>query len=332
MKDRSSGPRRKAVADESGVTLVLLSLFIVALFGFAALSIDVARVFQEQRHIQIAADAAALAGATLLTNATQDAEVVMKEANAVAMANDVAAKEIHAGQGHYTGNNPNQVQIGVWTNGIFDANHTTPQGRYNAVRMPVHREVDLMFAKVVGMSTMDPKVRSVAMLDSVGCPQGPSPLGVTSNILAGATIGSTITVGEKQGESGQWGQLDFNGGIQTSGDWEKAMLNGYTGTVCVASSLHADTNPGADRVKKTMQELLDSGQTIIVPMIPTFDNVYGQVSVDIIGFVGLQVVGLNDHGSGSTMEITFKYVSALTSGPGGGPSGDVFAKTRTLVQ
>jgi hypothetical protein len=255
----------------------------------------------------------------------------MKEANAVAMANDVAAKEIHAGQGHYTGNNPNQVQMGVWTNGIFDANHTTPQGRYNAVRMPVHREVDLMFAKMVGMSTMDPKVRSVAMLDSVGCPQGPSPLGVTSNILAGATVGSTITVGEKQGDAGQWGQLNFDDSTHTSKDWEAAMLGGYTGRVCVASSLSTDTDTGANHVKQVMQELLDSGQTIIVPVVSTLD-LSGQVPVDTLGFVGLQVVGLNEQGGGSNIQITFKYVRALTSGPGGGPSGDVFAQTRTLVQ
>ncbi len=49
--------------DERGVSIVLLVASIVALFGMAALTIDVGILLQERRHLQNAADAAALAGA-----------------------------------------------------------------------------------------------------------------------------------------------------------------------------------------------------------------------------------------------------------------------------
>ena len=42
---------------------VLIILAIVALFGFAALAVDIGRLYAERRRIQSAADAAALAAA-----------------------------------------------------------------------------------------------------------------------------------------------------------------------------------------------------------------------------------------------------------------------------
>src|SRR5512135_850844 len=46
---------------ERGQALVLIVLAIVAMFGFAALAVDIGRLFAERRRIQNAADSAALA-------------------------------------------------------------------------------------------------------------------------------------------------------------------------------------------------------------------------------------------------------------------------------
>ena len=323
MKYRLCKLSHEIAANESGTALVLLTVFIVALFGFAALSLDVGCVYQEQRHIQIAADAAALAGATLLTNQNQNVGLIRKEAKAIAGANGVKPNEIAA-------SSSGDIQVGLWTNGTFSANTTGPEGRYNAVQVPARRKVNLMFARVVGMNFMNPAVDSVAIVDSVRCPWAASPLGITSNALADATIGSTFIVGEKVGSAGQWGALNFEGRTHTSGEWEAAMLNGYTGAVCAATSVPTETDPGANDVKQVMEKLLASGQTIIVPVVNDLD-LAGATAVETFGFVGLQVVGLSVQG-GSKMQITFKLVSVMTSGPGGGPTGPIFAQTRGLVR
>lgn len=51
--------------DENGQTLVLTALTMIAMFGFLALALDVGILFKERRAMQIAADAAATAGALI---------------------------------------------------------------------------------------------------------------------------------------------------------------------------------------------------------------------------------------------------------------------------
>src|SRR5260221_8809613 len=53
---------------ESGSTLVLMTVFMVALLAFGALTIDVGRVYKEKRHEQFATDAAAYAAVAMLSN------------------------------------------------------------------------------------------------------------------------------------------------------------------------------------------------------------------------------------------------------------------------
>ncbi|MGH7328057.1 MAG: pilus assembly protein TadG-related protein, partial [Polyangiaceae bacterium] len=51
---------------ESGQVLSLTVISMVVLIGFVALSVDVGLLWSERRHMQTAADAAAIAGATAL--------------------------------------------------------------------------------------------------------------------------------------------------------------------------------------------------------------------------------------------------------------------------
>ena len=59
--------------DESGQTLVLAALMGVLLLGFMALALDVGLLFNARRKVQIAADAAATAGAQAYLNYGYDA-------------------------------------------------------------------------------------------------------------------------------------------------------------------------------------------------------------------------------------------------------------------
>ena len=54
--------KRAHFQGEDGQALIQVTLSIMVLLGFVALSIDVGRVYSERRNMQNAADAAALAG------------------------------------------------------------------------------------------------------------------------------------------------------------------------------------------------------------------------------------------------------------------------------
>ena len=53
----------KTNRSERGQALVLIVLAIVAMFGFAALAVDIGRLYAERRRVQSAADAAVLSAA-----------------------------------------------------------------------------------------------------------------------------------------------------------------------------------------------------------------------------------------------------------------------------
>ena len=60
---KNSNRVRRNSKDESGQVLVLTAASLVALMGFMGLAIDVGMLLRTQRQMQIAADAAAVAGA-----------------------------------------------------------------------------------------------------------------------------------------------------------------------------------------------------------------------------------------------------------------------------
>ena len=53
----------RALKEERGQMLVLVALSMTVLLGFLALAIDVGLLFRAKRNLQVAADAAAVAGA-----------------------------------------------------------------------------------------------------------------------------------------------------------------------------------------------------------------------------------------------------------------------------
>ena len=62
-----SSLRSDLVHDERGVSAVIVAIIVVVLFGFTALGVDVARLYEERRELQRTADVAALSGAQVLT-------------------------------------------------------------------------------------------------------------------------------------------------------------------------------------------------------------------------------------------------------------------------
>jgi Flp pilus assembly protein TadG len=83
--------RRRGVNRERGQALVLATLFMTVLLGFAALVIDVGRMSSERRHLQNSADAAALAGAFQLPD---DSIMARSDALTWAQKNNLTSDEV----------------------------------------------------------------------------------------------------------------------------------------------------------------------------------------------------------------------------------------------
>lgn len=125
---------KRILKDEKGVSMIVVAIAIVAIFGFAVLAIDLSLIQLAKTQLQNAADAAALAGALVLYTSGEDQAVATAEAIRVAGLN-VAVQDIQ------------QPVI------ITDGDVTFPQPHH--VRVTTHRKIDtgdpvtLYFLKVL---------------------------------------------------------------------------------------------------------------------------------------------------------------------------------------
>lgn len=302
----------------AGATFVTTALFIVALFGFAALSLDVANTFLEQRKEGIAADAAALAGATLLTNVVQNVGSVTTEARNLALANGLSDAEIAAGNG-------GAIEVGSWNGTNFTAGGTIG-GRFNAVRVPARRNVAMNFAKVVGFGTMNPAVESVAMLTGANEVTGAIPFGLGANVLDGKGFDPTNNIVVLSGtqNSGSWGKLDLCGiNMSSNPNTTYYIANGVPCTISIGES---SAGAGVSGLKQAFDPI--EGEIRIFPIVDQFGP--GNSGGTIEGFILAKVI--DSSGNGQNWQLTLELIPGLVGNGGGGPGGPPYAQNRVLVK
>ena len=285
-----------------GNALIFVTMFAVALFGFAALSIDVGHVRYQQRKAQIAADAGALAAAVLLTNSPQSKTDIIAEALAIAGTNGVTSTEI-------TDSAIGEVKVGRWDTNSSPPSLIVDATPYNAVLVPARRTVPMFFAKVVGLTHMAPAVRSVAFIPG-GVVAHPYPIAIDDDTLAAVTSydGTQAITFQLSGFStgpGQWGAVAFNGENWNGSAWLTAIENGgYSGVAQVGDAV---TSSGANQVKTALEEMQAGGVTMWLPVLSTLDF-NGPTPVTILSFVGVRVQTL--YGTGNNITVNLLLVGA----------------------
>lgn len=312
--------KQNGLHSESGVTIVVITFFVVALFAFAALSLDVGNVLREQRKAQIGTDAAALAAVMRLTNTVQDVTAVTATATEIAGVNGVTATEIAASP-------VAAVQVGIWTNAQFYANQTIGS-RYNAVRVPARRTVPLNFGRVVGLSAMQPVVGSVASLEYLRALAGLRPFAIATNAISGTLPGDYFDVDVKQNNSGQWGKVHFNPDTESwsTDDWRGYMANGYKGLVDFYNARAVIQQSGTD--SKSLEDLADRGEEIFIPVVQRIEG--PNTFCTVIGFIGVRVTIAPK--PGNKQVIRFTMTEALATGTPGGIPGPYSVQGRFLVK
>lgn len=146
---------------ERGQALVLIILAIVAIFGFAALSVDIGRVFAERRRAQNAADAAAMAAAyfganyIVATPGATDAQieaVAIEKAMAQLLLNDYSDAHPNLDDG-------TKIEIEVHYPPVAPSVYAGQAGYYQVI---IHEEVDKVFSQFVYQGPLKFTVEAVS--------------------------------------------------------------------------------------------------------------------------------------------------------------------------
>lgn len=141
---------REKLREEHGYAMVMIAVSFSLLLGFMGLAIDMGMLFQEKREIQIAADAAAVAG-TL--DYLYNGSVTSAKA---------AAKAASASNGFTDGSSGVSVLVGLPPTSGPNA------GNSNFAEVVVTRSVPTLFMATVGFGTMNVSARAVAGTPTAG--------------------------------------------------------------------------------------------------------------------------------------------------------------------
>jgi Flp pilus assembly protein TadG len=135
--------------DEPGQILVLFCFGLVVLMGFLALAVDIGLLWSDRRHMQTAADAAAVAGAVALGEGNSD-NMQNAAAGAAALNSFTATPETYSG--------PNPVTVTI--------NNPPLSGTYKGNSAYVEAIIDqpqtTFFLRALGYATVDVSTRAVS--------------------------------------------------------------------------------------------------------------------------------------------------------------------------
>jgi Flp pilus assembly protein TadG len=301
---------------ENGSTLALITVFLAVIIGFASLTIDLARVYQQERDMQSATDTSALAAAALFTNPMASAASIIQEAVTVAAANGVSTNEI-------TTSDVGTIEIGTWNTNTLTFAAATPRSQWNAVLVPAKRPVPLLFGRVLGTFQMTPRVQSVAMSGGLGSVSGLIPFGITTNELNGLQPGSILDTSiVSPGDRGKINLCGLN--MSANPVWQQYMVSGVACAVGIGSQW--DPGPGNAAFANGFSDRMAVDPYVLLPIVDAFPNgKSGQVTIE--GFVeGLLL------GSGGTWNGQIQLLNYAMGGTLGGPTNAPYAQVRVLVK
>lgn len=159
----------------SGQILLLASVSMIAVIGFAALAVDIGYMYSTRRSMQTAADAAAIAAANALQSSNSGSY-------------QTAAADVATLNGFTNGQNNTTVTVGTPTSGPYS-------GDSSYVQVSVSRPVPTYFLRVLGYSTLNVAVSAVAgTVSGTGCvyalnPSASGAISLTGNIGITASCG-----------------------------------------------------------------------------------------------------------------------------------------------
>ena len=291
---------RKMGDRERGAAAFIVAAALVALFGSAAIAVDLGNARLASSRTVTAADAGALAASQSLAAGSSEITACVDAAAVVSANASTAIMEI--------------CETGVATSG-------TP-----IVTVVVSEPVDYVFAPVLGFSSTTVSSRSSARFGSEGV-SGARPFGICMEALqadlagwdpVGSTPIGPIIVPYGKGAQpaacnggdpvpGNWGSLDFDGGSNSNNDQKDWIENGYPGTLYPPEIIEGNPGAMAGSVASALQSLVDSGEVFAVPLFDQATGNGANAEFNVIGFVRAQLTDykVNGNAAGRYIEMIF---------------------------
>lgn len=300
---------------EKGTVILSVALCLIVFCIFTAFTVDLGLGVYNQRQMQTAADASALAGVSKLIETTYSTTDVFNLSRTVGMLNLLSQDEV---------SKASYLEIGNWN---FDTNNFTAYSTpYNAVKAVASREISTFFAGVIGIDVLRLNVDSIAVVSGASESSCLIPFGLTEKTLKGVQYNDLLTV--DWNGSGNWGKVQLgNENLTSYPSFTQAMVSG----VCmppISIGDRKDSNTGFAGIVDGFEGRMASNPFVIMPIVDTFGK--GKKEVTILGFVAAEILAIDNRGSKWTVE--FKILPGLISGQPGGPNESPFAKTRILVK
>jgi Flp pilus assembly protein TadG len=257
---------------ESGQGLVVGTLAMVVILGFAAMAIDVGIFLHERRELQNAADAAALAGAAELPESPAEAEAKVQEwadKNGI----DIAGGELEL------------VEI------------TTTHVTNDTVAVRVVRETPFVFGRVLGLTSESMHATGVSRVGSPTIATNAMPWALRKSYKEAAEdagYGQPVVLMESEhgGASGAFGGLCFGGHCGAS-DYRDAIEEGATVDLTGSYEMAPGVMPGPTG------QGVDYRLTNTTLECDTFEEVFRQIGPNDWEFISNACNPWTDEGSGS---------------------------------
>ncbi len=204
---------KKIFANEKGQSAIIAGIAIFMVIAIGALALDIGLVHIQSSREQTAADAAALAGATLLPVSDTDANAQTK---VKALAREYAVKN------------------GIPNEDVLDEKIVLgdeKDNNYTSVRVELKSEVGFGFARVLGFVKTDVTKAAKAQVKPAVSSSDMVPLGVDKKEFGSKKlVNFVVKEGGGNGETGFYGALDLDqlkgGGAK---DYEQWLAYGYGG-------------------------------------------------------------------------------------------------------
>ncbi|TWH46826.1 pilus assembly protein TadG-related protein [Sporomusa sp. KB1] len=295
------------VTNQKGSITVLTVLAITVLLGFAALVVDVGFLYVNRAELVNMADAAALAGVQDLPGDTAQAEASGRE---------------YAAQ---NGQSSDVVEVTVPTN--------------KAVAVTVERTVNMTFAKVIGLNSVDVRAKAAAVLRPISGIIGVVPFGVVwQEFVYGTTY--ALKVGAGDGSTGNYDALAL--GSTGSRTYTDNIKFGYDAKLSIGQWVSTETGNmsggtsegvhyriGLDPYATFNTVEAGSPRIVIVPLIESITNDTGRHDVKIVGFASFFLEEVA--GSGNENLVSGKFMQTVLAGETSGTATDYGVYSAALV-
>jgi hypothetical protein len=286
--------------NESGFVVFMFMIMTAVLLTSVAFAVDMGRAYDEQRQLQIVADAAALSAAGALGSDTSYMKI-LSVITAIARANGSTVDEIME----------SEPRCGTWENNSFvpSTGRSCPTSA-NAVEVSVERTIPTQFARLMNQNSFTLRANAVAYLPP---PKGGNcirPFGIEESHLDGLNVskGGTFSVSGSQG-SGNWGKIDLGGNASSGQEFTQLMLSNLCDE-SIATGNYVSSGTGNAQIDQVFQALLQdtsppfASSNMVLAVTSDFGS--GNSQVQIVRFIKADL--LSQSGSGKSWQATFRLV------------------------